>query len=126
MLLERSCLYVYFSYKYNLRKSSSFCKKRYRLMPTVGEVPVKIIRMNKIIRFLCLSLVCFAFIGCDKKYPVYTELKIYDSCLSDEEVRTVWRIISSAKTKEFAFPIVRILFFVIKPIRAKIIFFRCI
>ena len=82
--------------------------------------------MNKIIRFLCLSLVCFAFIGCDKKYPMYTELKIYDSCLSDEEVRTVWRIISSAKTKEFAFPIVRILFFVIKPIRAKIIFFRCI
>ena len=55
--------------------------------------------MNKIIRFLCLSLVCFAFIGCDKKYPMYTELKIYDSRLSDEEVRTVWRIVSSAKTK---------------------------
>ena len=30
---------------------------------------------------------------------MYTELKIYDSRLSDEEVRTVWRIVSSAKTK---------------------------
>ena len=68
-------------------------------MPTVGEVPVKIIRMNKTMRFLCLFLVCFAFIGCDKKYPMYTELKVYDSRLSDEEVRTVWRIVSSAKTK---------------------------
>ena len=30
---------------------------------------------------------------------MYTELKIYDNRLSDEEVRTVWRIVSSAKTK---------------------------
>ena len=72
---------------------------RYRLIRLSARFRWIIIKMNKIIRFLCLSLVCFAFIGCDKKYPMYTELKIYDSRLSDEEVRTVWRIVSSAKTK---------------------------